>query len=380
MIKLFVTGDNHLCRQYTGSPVKNILVQSRIDSLRQMIRIAELEECDFFIITGDLFDRISGIGKKDIDQIVEVLEEFNQTILIMPGNHDFYTGSEKLWKDFTSRTGDVSSIILLNKYQKYSFGVGDNEMVVYPAYCDSKHSKTNRLKWIEDSFESTDSFTIGIAHGTIKGISPDLKEEYFPMDITELNAIPVDAWLIGHTHITYPFDLPYNKDVSGFNIFNPGTHEQLDSGNNTEGNAFIITLDRASGLKQVFVRKLQTGTIVYKKITRIIESGELRSLGQVLQEIGTIVTNRMIIDLEIAGTVSEEDYNNRIDYYNSALSSALWYSVNDDLLVPAITLDRIHDEYSELSLAAQFLESLLDDPIEVQMAYDLLKKCNTIGN
>ena len=380
MIKLFVTGDNHLCRQYTGSPVKNILVQSRIDSLRQMIRIAELEECDFFIITGDLFDRISGIGKKDIDQIVEVLEEFNQTILIMPGNHDFYTGSEKLWKDFTSRTGDVSSIILLNKYQKYSFGVGDNEMVVYPAYCDSKHSKTNRLKWIEDSFESTDSFTIGIAHGTIKGISPDLKEEYFPMDITELNAIPVDAWLIGHTHITYPFDLPYNKDVSGFNIFNPGTHEQLDSGNNTEGNAFIITLDRASGLKQVFVRKLQTGTIVYKKITRIIESGELRSLGQVLQEIGTIVTNRMIIDLEIAGTVSEEDYNNRIDYYNSALGSALWYSVNDDLLVPAITLERIHDEYSELSLTAQFLESLLDDPIEVQMAYDLLKKCNTIEN
>ena len=103
-------------------------------------------------------------------------------------------------------------------------------------------------------------------------------------------------------------------------------------------------------------------------------------MDQVLQEIGTKVTDRMIIDLEIAGTVSEEDYSNRIDYYNSALGSALWYSVNDDLLVPAITLDRIHDEYSELSLAAQFLESLLDNPIEVQMAYDLLKKCNTIGN
>ena len=380
MIKLFVTGDNHLCRQYAGSPVKNVLIQSRIDSLRQMIRNAEQEECDYFIIAGDLFDRVSGIGKKDIEQIVEVLEEFNQTILIMPGNHDFYTGGERLWKDFASRTGEVSNIILLNKYQKYRFGDGDNELIVYPAYCDSKHSRTNRLKWIADNYEATDSFSIGIAHGTIKGISPDLKEEYFPMDITELNAIPVDAWLIGHTHISYPFDLPYNKDVSGFNIFNPGTHEQLDSGNNTEGNAFIITLDRASGVKKVFVRKLLTGTIVYKKIKRIIESGESRSLDQVLQEIGTKVTDRMIIDLEIAGTVSEEDYNNRIDYYNSALGSALWYSVNDDLLVPAITLERIHDEYSELSLTAQFLESLLDDPIEVQMAYDLLKKCNTIEN
>ena len=348
--------------------------------MQQMVRIAETEECDFFVITGDLFDRVNSINKKDIDRIVGILEEFNQTVLILPGNHDFFTGSEKLWKDFASRIADSSNIVLLNQYQVYSFECNNEEVLVFPAHCDSKHSKTNRLQWISEKVEPSDSFSIGIAHGTIRGVSPDLKEEYFPMDITELNAIPVDAWLIGHTHITFPYDLPYDKDVPGHTIFNAGTHEQLDSSNNTEGNALIITLDRESGIKRVFARKIHTGNIAFKKASCTIEPGETISLSRLLSEVTNGLPDRTVLELEIKGTVSEEDYSDREDLYKATLGRFLWYTVNDDELVPAITLEKIQDEYSEFSLAAQFLASLLDNPIEVQMAYDLLKKCSGAEN
>ena len=49
-------------------------------------------------------------------------------------------------------------------------------------------------------------------------------------------------WLIGHTHIPYPNDLKENEDVTGYRIFNAGTHEQTDLHNNTEGNCLIVQL------------------------------------------------------------------------------------------------------------------------------------------
>lgn len=376
MIKLFVTGDNHLCRQYINSPVKDILVQSRLDSLTKMVHMAESEECDYFIITGDLFDRVNNISKKEVDQVVSILEEFNQTVLVLPGNHDFYTGSEKLWKDFLKRTAEIGNIMLLNKYEVYKFGTDENELVIYPAYCDSKHSKSNRLSWISKSIEKDVAFCIGIAHGTIRGVAPDLKEEFFPMDVTELNAIPVDAWLIGHTHITYPLDLPYDKDIRGYSIFNAGTHEQLDSGNNTEGNAFVILLDRVSGIKRVTARKLHTGNITYKNIRYTIEFGETRSFKQILIDLSSGLSERSIVSLEIDGSINEEEYTHRQEYYESVFGKFIDYHVEDEMLAPEISMDKIHNEYSEFSLAAQLLEELMSDPVEVQMAYDLLKKCS----
>ena len=376
MIKLFVTGDNHLCRQYSGSPIRNTLVQSRLDSLHEMVKTAELEECSFFVITGDLFDRVSNVSKKEIAQIIDILSTFNQTVLILPGNHDFFTGNEKLWKDFSELASVTSNIVLLNEYKPYSFTSGEEEIVVYPALCDSKHSKSNRLSWIKENCHISEEFSIGIAHGTIRGISPDLKEEYFPMDISELSSIPVDAWLIGHTHITYPFDLPYDKDVSGLNIFNAGTHEQLDSSNNTEGNALIVTLKRKSGVKNISVRKIRTGTIAYKNLICNVELGDTRSLQNILADLVFSVPDRTVVSLEISGTINEADYTHRENCYEETLGRFLSYTVNDEDLAPEITEEKIKDEFSELSLAAQFLEGLLGDPIEVQLAYDLIKTCN----
>ena len=53
----------------------------------------------------------------------------------------------------------------------------------------------------------------------------------------------------------------------------------------------------------------------------------------------------------------------------------LTYEPEDNELSEEITVDKIREEYAETSFAAQFMEELIDDPTELQMAYQLLQDC-----
>lgn len=53
----------------------------------------------------------------------------------------------------------------------------------------------------------------------------------------------------------------------------------------------------------------------------------------------------------------------------------LTYETEDNELSPEITVERIRSEFSELSFAARFMEQFLDNPVELQMAYELVRQC-----
>ena len=252
MLKIFLTGDNHFGKKYNRYPdVRERLIQSRYDSLERMVRKAESEGCELFAVTGDLFDNNVSVDKKTVQKTVEILAQFNGTVLVLPGNHDYYTGEEKVWRYFESALNAVdNNIVLLNEFRPYPFSCGGEQVMVYPAFCQSKHSRENNLGWIKEAEIARDGvINIGIAHGAIQGVTPDLKQEYFLMTEKELESIPMDVWLIGHTHIPYPGDLKEDEDTFGHKIFNAGTHEQTDLSNNSDGLGFIITV-RKEGVAQ----------------------------------------------------------------------------------------------------------------------------------
>ena len=71
-------------------------------------------------------------------------------------------------------------------------------MIAYPAPCHSKHSDVNNIGWIKDNEKFDPNFTIGIAHGALEGISLIWKIIII-LCLKELEDIPVDVWLLGHT-------------------------------------------------------------------------------------------------------------------------------------------------------------------------------------
>ena len=378
-MKLFVTGDNHIGRRFDSMPdIRAQLIASRFASFEGMVKRAEAEGCDFFVITGDLFDRISGITKTDMVRTIDILSEFSGRILVLPGNHDYYTGDEKVWQDFESYAAAHTNIILLKEYRVYPFELEGETLEVYPAFCDSHYGKENRLGWIRGALaeapDREDCYRVGIAHGALESVTPDMKGVYFPMGLTELNAIPVDAWLIGHTHIPYP-KLEAEKELGGYRIFNAGTHEQLDLHNDTEGNAFVITLTQQDGITSVTSKRIITGAMHYYDLSCRLSAAEETRLAEALGELLAPCEDASVVRVHLSGSLSAGDYEERYAIAKAAGARFLHCEILLEDLTEEITMEKIREEYSELSFASRFLEELLGDPLELQMAYELVKKC-----
>lgn len=379
MIKIFVTGDNHFGKKYDRYPeIRDRLVDNRFVCFEKMVEKAEQEGCDIFAVTGDLFDNCSSIRKSDVERVVRILAGFAGRVLVLPGNHDYYTGEEKVWKDFDDalRTCD-NNIIRLDRFEPYPIEIAEETVVIYPAFCRSKHSRENNLGWIKEmSVQKSGQINVGMAHGAIEGVTPDMQKEYFLMTEPELQAIPMDVWLVGHTHIPYPGGLSEDEEIGGYRIFNAGTHAQTDLHNNTRGYGFIISVDKQGDKAQVSAKKYQSGTIFFYDIAVRVSSAEGDSLEALLQEKLDPLEAESVVRLTVAGSVFSEEYSRRRELYKKYCDRFLSWELQDDELHEEITLDRVREEFAESSFAAKLMEALQGDQTELQMAYELLQECS----
>lgn len=379
MIKIFVTGDNHFGKKYDRYPeIRDRLVDNRFVCFEKMVEKAEQEGCDIFAVTGDLFDNCSSIRKSDVERVVRILAGFAGRVLVLPGNHDYYTGEEKVWKDFDDalRTCD-NNIIRLDRFEPYPIEIAEETVVIYPAFCRSKHSRENNLGWIKEmSVPKSGQINVGMAHGAIEGVTPDIQKEYFLMTEPELQAIPMDVWLVGHTHIPYPGGLSEDEEIGGYRIFNAGTHAQTDLHNNTRGYGFIISVDKQGDKAQVSAKKYQSGTIFFYDIAVRVSSAEGDSLEALLQENLDPLEAESVVRLTVTGSVFSEEYSRRRELYKKYCDRFLSWELRDDELHEEITLDRVREEFAESSFAAKLMEALQGDQTELQMAYELLQECS----
>lgn len=368
MLKIFLTGDNHIGLKYVNHPHREQLLAFRISAFESMVRCANQENCDLFVIAGDLFERTKGIAKRDIRQLMNILSQFHGTVVILPGNHDYYGPDVPVWQDVQATLADVDNILLLTEFAPHSLNVGEKTVVLYPALCQSLHSAPgeNNLGWIKETeIPRNDAYHIGIAHGAVDGETIDREGAYFRMNRKELEAIPVDVWLIGHTHVPFPRDLtasycPKEK------IFNAGTHVQTDVNCDTEGQCFLIEIGVD---KQVRARKYVSGNVHFLRREIYLSAGEMEET--LRRELSGVDTNT-VVDLVLSGAVTAEEYDARHDISEEILSRFLEGTYTDTDLTKQITRELIESEYPETSFSAKLLTQLLEEPKEAQLLYELL--------
>ena len=206
MLRIFVTGDNHIGLKYAGHEKGAVLASSRITAFENMVQIANRENCAIFVITGDLFENTYSVSKKEIKTLLDILSHFCGTVVVLPGNHDYYDKEVKVWQYFKDVMSDFDNIMLLTDYRPYELNANGEDVVLYPALCTSLHSATgqNNLGWIKKAeIQDNGAYHIGIAHGAVEGETIDNEGHYFLMKRSELEAIGVDVWLVGHTHVPF---------------------------------------------------------------------------------------------------------------------------------------------------------------------------------
>ncbi|MFW5961681.1 MAG: metallophosphoesterase family protein [bacterium] len=373
-LKIFHTADLHIGMKFSNYPeyIRNELVQSRFDILERMILTANQEQCNIFLIAGDLFDKIN-IPQKDIIRVIKILNKFaGDCVLVMPGNHDYDNGMVELWERFSNNISN--NILLLNQYQSYDLRDFDLDAKVYPAYCDSKHSDTNRLTWIKEIKETKEikennevRWQIGIAHGALEGISADLSNQYFNISENELLQIDMDLWLLGHTHISYPL----KDEISNRKVFNAGTPEPDGLDCKHQGTAWIIEIDQN---KNITARTVYTGKYRFYDLNLQLESQvDLLKIKETLLKKDP---EKKIVRLSLQGTVEEWLFQEKEDFYQELRKELAYLEIDDSQLKIKITEDLIDQEFMENSFPHLVLKNLAASKEEdaLQLAYEMIKE------
>lgn len=367
-LKILHTSDLHIGMKFNGYPerIRDDLVEARFKTLETLIGRANEEQCNIFAVAGDLFEKIT-ISKRDIDRVIRLLEGFSgDCVLVLPGNHDYDNGMVELWQSFRNKLSE--RIVLLNENKVYHLKTHDLDVAVYPGPCNRKISKENNLGWMKEISKRPEmTWHIGIAHGALEGLSPDLGQSYFNMTRNELEDIPVDLWLLGHTHIPFPDQ----ELLVGSRIFNAGTPEPdgLDCGHC--GHAWLITIDNN---KMIEAKSIETGLFRFFDIEETIENED--SLKEIKQQYLTDKAEKTVLRLKLKGRIDQDAFNQKEFYYEELTKKLAHFSVDDSGLVIKITSEVIDREFTAGSFPHQLLSEFLKNKDEeaLQMAYELIRE------
>lgn len=365
-LRILHTSDLHLgmrCSRYGEAAGQ--LREARFRTLDRLVAMAAEEKCDLLLVAGDLFNKVT-IEKRDIRRAAESLAGFSEgLVLVLPGNHDYISrGQNDLWEDFRGYAGD--NTILLAEEEPYPLGQYGVDATVYPAPCDSKHSSENRLGWMRGLPLEDAAHHIGVAHGSLEGVSPDLDKSYFPMSERELREIGLDLWLLGHTHIQYP-----EKPGAADRIFFASTPEPDGFDCHHEGKAWIIDLDDQGS---VTPRSLSVGE--HSFITREAEVSCSADLERLVSDYSSGEQASSLLKLVLTGRMPKDDFLKIPELRQQLEGAVLFLRMDDGGLTEIITGADIDNEFAADSFPHTLLKSLAGDGDDeaLQVAYQMLEE------
>lgn len=364
-MKIFHMADLHLGLSFRNLPeAQATLTEARYETLQKTVDQANDLEADLFVIAGDLFEKIS-LKVGDIQKAVKAINSFEgELVLVLPGNHDYITSDSRLWDRFKKEA--EAHVQVLDTKEPQPLEIDDREIMVYPAPCHAKHSAENAIGWVEDVEKKEDAVQVGIAHGSIEGVSPDFNGRYYPMSIHELEQAGVDLWLMGHTHITWP-EKPGKRDI----IFNPGTPEPDGFSCAHEGHAFLHNIDEQ---KNIQTKVVSTGQYRFVKATESISN--LREAKELISKYTGDSWQQKVLSLEVRGKVKEEVVEAWQEGRTEIRDSVLELRLDDSNVRLKVSKEQIQQEFSEGSFPEQLLSSFSseEEEEELQVAYELIKE------
>lgn len=357
-MKILHTADLHIGMKFKNySTFAERLCAARTETLNRLIDTANRAKCDLFVITGDLFDSLY-VPKKQIEMVCRVLSRFSgAAVLVLPGNHDCYDGSGRLWKTFEEYASEHTHI--LHTFQP--FLLEELGAAVHGAYCECPHSANNH---IGDITPKDGYLNIALGHGSLEGLSPDGEQKYFPMTRRALEESTMDLWLIGHTHVRYP-----DADHAGGRIFNAGTPEPDGWDCTHGGNAWLIGL---SADKQIRARAVRCGSYrFYDRSACVVSEDDMENL---LHELREAEGEHKLLRLALSGNCEENVWERREKYFEQIRETACYMEERYDGFHRRIKIDEILREFPEGSFPYRLLSYVAEDEDTLRIAYEMIKE------
>lgn len=373
MIRLFHTADLHLGLKFTRggySPaLQKQLVDQRLETLRSMVNLANARECGVFVIAGDLFDT-PRVAKGLVRETAEILTRFDGIVVVLPGNHDYVQEDDPLWPPFIDALGEGHH--LLSREAPCDLREQGVPLVLFPGVCGSRHSKENAVGWVPAALASLDLpdevRRVGVAHGSLEGLSPDFSGDYFPMSRKELESSGMDVWLLGHTHVRHPD----RETFTGERVLFPATPEPDGFDCRHAGHAWIVEISEKG---EVSGESVRTGRFRFRTVAKMV-TGE-PDLAALQSEFTTYSSETDLVKVALSGRLPGDLYDTRGEWLEALRKNALYLEEDFSGLIKEIRAADIEREFTQGSFPFRLLSGLAGedgDPESLQIAWDLVKE------
>jgi DNA repair exonuclease SbcCD nuclease subunit len=243
--------------------------------------------------------------------------------------------------------------------------IGETKIIFYPGPCGSKTSDRHTIGWVKDIKKDPTHLHIGIAHGSVRGIAPELghRDDYFPMSEEVLRASGMDFWLLGHIHVQHP-------RVPSQSLFYYASTPTPDGFDKAEHDGYVWYLE-VNEDKRIKAESLRTGGLRFADLEREIAS--LTDFQRLKKELTSGSPEDTLLRLNLSGSL------------RSAEQSELFHAIEQmkeqfALFLPVvnvknrITQEDIDKEFVPQSLPHRVLTALKEDEDALQLAYELLQK------
>ena len=378
MVTIYHAADLHLGMKFSkkSEAVRSRLIQDRFDALTNIVNSANLDEANFLVLAGDLFDTVQVGVQETINPTVKILSAFQgDAVLVLPGNHDFYESNQAseatlpLWTRFNRAATNYPQIHVFTEPSAISFEIGDNKINFFPGLCTSKHSLEHAIGWIGDVTKDKTALNIGIAHGNVDGYGLDSEGRYFNMTEADLSATELDFTLLGHIHVPYPTQaLVLNKPL----FFMPGTTAQSAMGRKGMGSYWKIQCDGKSFHRAEIKISSEIEHIDWSN--KVVNS--TIDVDQLLVDIASLPVGKCLLRLRVSGRLTS---NELVTFRNNILALRDHFIELDffDSIILNIDETFINANYLPNSLAYKLLNKLNEedpDGLALQLAYDLIRQ------
>ena len=364
---VFLTSDLHLGMKFAGYPdtARAALVEARFTCLDRVVAAANAADCDLLVIAGDLFESVNA-AQRDIARAATSLGAFRGKLTaVLPGNHDYLSAEDKLWGRFRDSAGD--RVLLLDSPRPFPLTGYDIDACLYPGPCTDKHSPNNAIGWVRAAAKDTAvHYHVGVAHGSLEGLSPDKEGLYYPMSLQELAETGVRNWLIGHTHLPFPRE-PGPTDT----LFVAGTPEPDGFDCTHGGSGWALALEDDG---RTTASSVSTGELRFRDETRTVHA--TADLERLERDLASGDLPHTLLRLRLSGRAPRQTLE-EVSALEARLAAALLHlDFRTDQLREEITAEAIDREYPAGSFPHMLLSQLAkeDDQEALQLAHDLLQE------
>jgi exonuclease SbcD len=362
-LTILATSDLHLGMKFAGLPdVQAELAEARFASLERIVAEANGRHADLLLVAGDLFHRVT-VAKRDVLRAAQTLRAFEGRLAaVLPGNHDHLSpGQDPLWPVFREACGD--RVLTLAEARPYPLAHYDLDACLYPGPCRSLHSAANAVGWVKAAGRHAGSrHHVGVAHGSLAGVSPDLDQSYFPMREAELAEAGLDIWVLGHTHLRYP-----ERPGRASRVFIPGTPEPDGYDCTHAGTAWFLRL----GDDGVEAEPLKTGA--HRFVHETLDAVSAADLATLQARHAGAGAAREVLKVRLAGRIAREERAVLAEIERTLRARVLHLDWDDTGVRESLDRAAIDAEYAAGSFPHRLLTMLLDDPEALAIAHETLE-------